>query len=108
MAGDFFLWALAGATVAAAIALLVLLFRRTRPGPFASERRLDAGPRGRSSGPDRAWEAADPDDEPDADWGDPRGDGDPDLAKICPACGQRYGLECRTCDRDNSELAAIN
>ena len=33
---------------------------------------------------------------------------DDELAKICPACGSRYGHQFRTCARDNSELAALN
>lgn len=104
MAGDFFLWTLAGATAAAAIALLAVLYRRTREGqPGPARLRSRAQPQGRA-----ALEAATEDDELDAAWGDPRADDDLDFAKICPACGLRYGLESRTCPRDNSELAAIN
>jgi hypothetical protein len=33
---------------------------------------------------------------------------DADAAKICPACGSRYRSHYRFCQRDNSELAALN
>ncbi|MBW2452923.1 MAG: hypothetical protein JRI68_00335 [Deltaproteobacteria bacterium] len=104
MAGDFFLWALAGATAAAAIALLAVLFRRTRREQHEPGGLRSSAVRGRRGPPEAATE----DEEPDGAWGDLRTDDPPDLAKICPACGLRYGLESRTCERDNSELAAIN
>ena len=31
-----------------------------------------------------------------------------DISKICPRCGRRYGAHHRICERDNSELAALN
>jgi hypothetical protein len=36
------------------------------------------------------------------------GDADEELAKICPACGSRYGHQFRTCARDDNELATLN
>ena len=35
-------------------------------------------------------------------------DEEPDVGKICPRCGARYGSHHRFCERDNSELAALN
>jgi hypothetical protein len=35
-------------------------------------------------------------------------DDEPDIGKICPRCGARYGSHHRFCERDNSELAALN
>jgi hypothetical protein len=37
-----------------------------------------------------------------------RPDEDDDVGKICPACGSRYRSHFRFCERDNSELAALN
>ena len=104
MVGDFFVWALAGATAAVAIALLAVLFRRPqRPQLVPREPVREA--RGSEADDD---DAAMENEEIGPTWGDPRGEDDPDLAKICPSCGQRYGLESRICERDNSELAALN
>ncbi len=94
MAGDFFLWVLAGATVAAGIALLVVLFRRPQP--------LMAKPKRSGSHAEQARS------QPDDLMGDDEPDDGHELAKICPTCGLRYRHEFRTCQRDNSELAAIN
>jgi hypothetical protein len=35
-------------------------------------------------------------------------DDEVDIGKICPRCGARYGSHHRFCERDNSELAALN
>ena len=35
-------------------------------------------------------------------------DDEVDVGKICPRCGARYGSHHRFCERDNSELAALN
>jgi hypothetical protein len=94
MAGDFFLWILAGATLAMGLVLLVAFRRRSRALPAVSKpsrgltRRLGAVP-------------SEPAEEDEANE-------DLDLAKICPTCGSRYKHEFRTCKHDNSELAAIN
>ncbi len=104
MAGDFFLWALAGVTAAAAIALLAMIVRR----PRWEQLERAAQPIGEGARRGAALETTTRDEEPDGAWGAPQVDDDPDLAKLCPACGLRYGLESRTCERDNSELAAIN
>ena len=94
MTGDFFLWILAGATVAAGIALLIAFPRRTHVAPRAPK--LSGGP------------AADVPSQPNDFAGRDEPDEDSKLAKICPTCGSRYRHEFRTCKHDNSELAAIN
>ncbi len=94
MAGDFFLWILAGATVAAGIALLVAFLRRAHGAPEAPK--LSRGLA--AVVPSQANDFA----------GGGEADENSEAAKICPTCGSRYGHEFRTCKHDNSELAAIN
>jgi hypothetical protein len=79
---------------------------RTGLPPVASS--IDPERIGRAGDSDRApaemdLEALEPvSAEPDSQ-GEPEG-----LAKICPACGSRYGAQHRVCTRDESELATIN
>lgn len=115
MGRDLFLVVLALLTAVSGIALFVMAMRR---------RGLAARTRGSSHDTDPLAEPDDEDRAPADDdrrliddyaipvsfdsAGDESKEDDLDISKICPRCGRRYGSHHRICERDNSELAALN
>ena len=104
VAQDFFIATLAVLTVAVGSVLLAMVRRRRRRATKPTK------PSALPAGPARAGQPRPIDDyalpvslEQEADDPEER-----DLGKICPACGSRYGSHFRYCERDNSELAALN
>jgi hypothetical protein len=109
MGRDLFLVVLAALTAVCGIALLVMI--RRRRAEASRRERLETE---KSVETDRD-DAAEPrrlidDYAIPVSFDDAQDDKDdePDISKICPSCGRRYGSHHRICERDNSELAALN
>jgi hypothetical protein len=100
VASQAFIWILGALTMATGITLVAMLVRRRRD-------RLRARARRRRPIDAYAIPVALPAPSAAAAIETPS-EHDDELAKICPACGSRYGHQFRTCARDNSELAALN
>ncbi len=110
---DLFIVVLAALTVMSGVAMLIMFFRRRRERAEAAL--LDDLDASRLRLPVTAISH----DTPPADARRPiddyaiavdldGGDDDEDVGKICPSCGKRYRSHHRFCERDNSELAALN
>ena len=116
MGRDLFLVVLAVLTAVSGVALLVMAARRRRlAAERGTERRVERDEVASSRQDDPPTTGEDRrliDDYAipvsfDGARGDSKED-EPDISKICPRCGRRYGSHHRICERDNSELAALN
>lgn len=112
MTKDLFIVVLAALTVMSGVAMLVMFFRRRRERAEARVREehedvalLPITSVSHDSPPDAGRRRID-------DYAIPVEldgvDEDDDLGKICPSCGKRYRSHHRFCERDDSELAALN
>lgn len=115
MGRDLFLVVLALLTAVSGVALFVMALRRRRLGTDAAKRNIahDADAAGAV---DEARETVDDERRLIDDYAIPvsfdgareESEEEPDISKICPRCGRRYGSHHRICERDNIELAALN
>jgi len=110
---DTFIVLLAVATAVCGVALFIMYLRRrqaqrlelehTQLEQLARERRQQAARRAAAAEVMPEMNDGMVVVEPNCDTADPL-----EIGKICPACGSRYRFHFRVCERDNSELAALN
>ncbi len=113
VAQDLFIATLAVLTAVCGCALLALLWRRRRQ--LTAERREEREQAAEDASV-AALDSKESGTRPIDDYALPisferahkTSEEDDDIGKICPACGSRYGSHFRYCERDNSELAALN